>query len=170
MIIIILRETGVLNLNYYKVNLEANSGNSWTDKSLLVTIDSSMMGTQFVNSLFGDLPITVLCGSDTLYKEISQQNSIIVTIDTLQNGFLWTPLYKSSTFKAVGTARFVHDIIKTPPTKISLVKANLFGHLNMAGNISIMGLCSHHQAKKLIKELVVKNFVSQTRQYFAALD
>jgi hypothetical protein len=165
-----IRETGVLNMNYYKMTSSTTSRNNWTDKSVIITIDSSLMGSKFVNRQFSDLPVIVLYGSDTLYSDRILLNPIIVTIDSLQNGFLWTPLYKSTTFKVVGISKFTKDIIKTPPARISLVKANHIGHLSIKGGVSITGLCSHRHALELIKELAVKDFVLQTRQHFSRLD
>jgi len=165
-----IRETGVLNIDSYKMTSSITSRNSWTDNSVIITIDSSTMNSKFINRQFSDLPVIVLYGSDTLYSDRIQLNPIVVTIDSLQNSFLWTPLYKSVTFKAVGISKFTNDIIKTPPARISLVKANHVGHLNTKGSVSITGLCSHRHAVELIKELVVKDFVLQTRQHFSTLD
>jgi hypothetical protein len=166
----LLRETGLLNVDYYTMTSSTNSSNNWSDHSMVVTIDSASMSTKFMNSQFHDLPVIVLYGSDTLFSDTIQRNPIVVTIDSLQKGFLWTPLYKSATFKIVGTSKFKHDITKTPPARISLVKADLTGHLSIEGSISITGPCSHRHALKLIKELAVNDFLQQTRQYFSTLD
>lgn len=169
--ITILRETGVVNINYYKMTSETSLSNSWTNNSTTMTIDSSAMRTKFVNSQFNELPVLVLDGSDTLFKDTQIKNTPIkITFDTLENEFLWTPIYKSAKFTVTGTSFFSNDLTKTPPATIALVKANLTGKLRIKGTIKIVGICSHRQAINLLKEVVIKNFVSETKRYFSQLD
>jgi hypothetical protein len=169
-ILTFLRETGVLNVNYYKLNSTATSNFDWSDKTITVTIDSSMMGTKFQNGLFSELPVIVLSGSDTVYKDTNNRSPIIITIDKLNTGFLWTPLYKSTNFSAVGVADFHNGIVKTNGSKINLLKSNLSGHLTINGHISITGLCSHRHAIGLIKDIVAKKFTTETKRHFSTLD
>lgn len=170
-IVTILRETGVINAEYYKMTSETTLGNSWENRSMAATIDSSIMRTKFVNSQFNELPIVVLYGSDTLFKDNNiKRHPVIITIATLENGFLWTPLYKSSKFTVIGTAVYRNEFIKAPLNKISLVKADIVGHLSTNGNISIAGICSHRQAIKLLRQLAVNSFVTETKRYFSTLD
>lgn len=171
LIVTILRETGVINIDYYKMSSETSLSSRWTDNSVTATIDSSTMRTKFVNSQYRELPVLVLDGSDTLFQDTERKNnSITITIDTLENGFLWTPIYKSVKFTVTGTSFFKNDLTKTPLAKISLVKANLTGRLKIKGTITIIGICSHKKAINLLKEVVVKNFVSETKRYFFLLD
>lgn len=171
LIVTILRETGVINNDYYKMTSETSLSSSWTNNNVTVTIDSSTMGTKFVNSQFHELPIVVLNGGDTLFQDAGlKNNSITITLDTLESGFLWTPIYKSSKFTVTGTSLFRNDLTKIPPAKISLIKTNLTGRLRINGSITIVGICSHRQAITLLKEVAVKNFVSETKRYFSGLD
>jgi len=170
-IVSVLRETGIISVEYYKVTSETTLGNSWKNRSMTATIDSSIMHTKFANGQFNELSVVVLYSSDTLFKDDNiKNNAIIVTIDTLKYGSLWTPLYKSSKFTVTGTAVYKNELIKTPSNKISLVKADLVGQLNINGSILIAGICSHRQAVKLVKQLAVNSFVAETRKYFSTLD
>lgn len=171
LIVTVFRETGVINIEYYKMTSETSSSHSWKNSSVTVTIDSSTMKTKFANSRFHELPIVVMDGADTLFQDDGlKSNPITITLDTLETGFLWTPIYKSSKFTVIVTSLFKNDLTKTPPSKISLVQANLTGRLKINGSIKIVGMCSHRQAITLLKEVAVKNFVSETRRYFSELD
>ena len=169
-VLTILRETGIINADYYKMTTKTSMVTNWTKWSIPDSIDSSTEGTKLVNRQLHEFPIVVIEGNDTLYNDNKiKGNYITIKVDNFKNGFLWTPLYKSSKFTAIGTVIFEDEIIKTTSSKISEMKAELEGKLSINGNVSIAGICSHRQAVKLIKELAVNSFVLEVKKYFSTL-
>lgn len=165
-----LSETGVINMNYYKASSETKTQNDWINRNQTATIDSSTTETIAINTEFKELPVIVTYGSDTLYRDVvNTNNPVVVKIDTLEKGSLWTPLYKSSKFSVIGTAIYKNENTKAPSGKSSFVNTDIEGHLHINGRFSILGLCSHRQALKLIKELAVSSVVTETKRYFESL-
>ncbi|WP_214226202.1 hypothetical protein [Pedobacter sp. B4-66] len=71
LIVMVLRETGVLDLNLYKSDANSSSDATWTS----VTYDNSKPK---LKTKYSDLSIVVLFEKDTLYKEINRRPSIFL--------------------------------------------------------------------------------------------
>lgn len=179
LILAILRESGIIDFNYYRSHSSSTSHYNWSDRSVTVTIDSSSMKTKFNNYLYSNLPIIVLSGSDTIYKDenidlshqvVNTHPPVVITLIKFNPGFLWMPLYKSTSFSAVGSVDFHDELTKTTPAKIHLLKPGISGRLTISGHTSIKGVCSHRYAVSLIKDVIAKNFATETKRYFSTLD
>lgn len=171
LILTLLRESGILDIRYYRSTLLSTTHSHWSNNTVTATIDSSIMGTKFKNSLYGELPIVVLSGSDTIYKDENIGFSpVVVTLIKFNPGFLWMPLYKSAGFSAVGAVDFHADLIKTTPGKINTLKSAISGRLTISGHITIKGICSHRHAVELIKSKVAESFAAEAKSYFSRLD
>lgn len=168
-VVTIFRETNTISLSWYNTNSTYNSNSSW-NKNTYALPDSSSQGLTDFNNLISELPIIVLYRNDTLYSESADQLSVIINISSLNYGFLWTPLYKSSRFKARGTTSFHYCSTNTNRAKTKLVQTSFSGSLEVTGNITITGFFSQYQAVNLIKEQVIESFVEETRKYISNLD
>ncbi|WPU98918.1 hypothetical protein SNE26_23175 [Mucilaginibacter sp. cycad4] len=100
----------------------------------------------------GDLSIIVLLKKDTLYKEISKTKPIVITVNSLETGALWVPLYKSIDYTAVGA---LTDIRSKVPVQLTTM-----GHVSMTGNYS------SKQAKAMINKDVAESFVKEIKNHF----
>lgn len=163
LILTVLRETGLLSLNFYKADSNSASNATWTS----VTFDNSKSKSKTKNT---DLSIVVLFEKDTLYKEINKLSPIVVTIDSLNTGWLWMPLYKSASFSAVGIPGFDNTSVKSAKSSPDVFEPRLSGRLTITGKVVIKGFCSHRQAIILIKGLVTENFISESKKYFSSVD
>jgi hypothetical protein len=161
-IVTVLRETGVLDLNLYKSDANSSSDATWTS----VTFDNSKPKSKTKNT---DLSIVVLFEKDTLYKEINRLSPIVVTIDSLNTGWLWMPLYKTASFSAVGIPGFDNIPVKNAKSSPDVFEPGLSGRLAITGKVIIKGFCSHREAVNLIKGLVVQNFTAESKKYFASV-
>ena len=166
-ILSVLRETGIISLGFYKSEFNSTSHAMWNGGSTKVTFGDTKPQPKIKNT---DISIVVLMGKDTLYKEINKLSSIVITINSLQTGSLWIPLYKSVNFSAVGTAELDNVSMKRANSSQSVSKLNLSGRLTITGVVSITGMCSYRDAKKLIENIVVENFKAKSKDYFLSVE
>jgi hypothetical protein len=101
-----------------------------------------------------------------LHKELNKLEPIVITIDSLQTGPLWMPLYKSAKFSAVAYPKLAGNERKTPFLLSGDSKTSISGRLKIAGNIEITGICSRKEASKIIRDFVVKCFTTSTKDFF----
>ncbi len=136
-------------------------------ESLDASFDSSLLRTKFANNKFSDLPIRVVFDSSILLRDSGNDRSIVIMVDSIDLGFLWIPLYKSTTFTAAASVNYANSLIKTSPAKIHLLQARITGQMKVEGTISIAGPCSHTQAKNLVYELVGEKLAAKAKITFS---
>jgi len=73
-------------------------------------------------------------------------------------------------FSAVGTAELDNVSMKRANSSQSVSKLNLSGRLTITGVVSITGMCSYRDAKKLIENIVVENFKAKSKDYFLSVE
>lgn len=126
-----------------------------------ISHNSSGNGTIF------EIPVRVVYRGDILYEEPSSGVTAVVNISSLDNGFLWVPLYKNSSFSAYANVMLegANDGLYWDGKWVDHL--SLSGSLSLSGNITISGICSRHTAVGQVRQAMVKDFVAQTKQYFA---
>lgn len=155
----VMRETGVVNLNYYRSDINYSENIEWFNGSSQTSDSTSTDLPKYVNT---DISIIILQENDTLFKEIHKLAPLVITIETFQTGPLWTPLYKSVTFSASGFPGFEHKPEDDLPGPL---KSTIGGKLKITGTAKITGFCSHRHAVQVIKDFVVNRFAENTRKH-----
>jgi len=159
---IVVRETGLLNLSFYKSNNHLSATEDWKE---IGTEGSKSKAQKIVKR--DDLSILILQGKDTLYRNINKFAPIVVSIDTLSSGPLWFPLYKSTKYTAV-----VRTSLSEPgsddPNHHGIAR-HLEGQVNWNGELSIIGICSNRTAKMLLHESIVSSITEKVIGKFSSL-
>jgi hypothetical protein len=135
-------------LSYNKTESSASTSASWPGEIKKDSAASIKDG----KGTRGDLSVIVIFKKDTLYKEISKAKPIVITVNSLETGALWVPLYKSIDYTAVGT---LSDIQSKVPVQLTTM-----GHVSMTGNYS------GKQAKAMINKAVAESFVNEVKNHF----
>ncbi|MES2829753.1 MAG: hypothetical protein V4687_16465 [Bacteroidota bacterium] len=160
----VLRETGIVDLNYYNAKVNYSGNIEWANGSRTANSVDSTAGPGYSNA---DISIIIVQEKDTLYKEIHKLAPLVLTIETFQTGSLWTPLYKSASFSASAIPGFEYssglDVKETTKVPGPLI----YGNLKITGNVKITGLCSHRQAVQIVKDFVVKHFAESTKKHLS---
>lgn len=160
----ILRETRFLQLNFYTSNINSSSNAEWHSKNSIVTVGYQNVKPEVKKPT---LSCIILLNKDTLYKKIDGPSPILITVSSFESGPLWTPLYKSANFSAVGSVAQDHKSTFTATNVHSSSKSSLSGNLSISGHVLIKGLCSRRQANKLIKDIIVENFVTEAKKHLS---
>ena len=166
--LIALRETPLVDLNFYQSSTNSSFSSTLNTSSSYVSwADTKKKPAPAVN--IKDVSIVIILGKDTLYKHQSRFLPIVMKIQEFHTGQLWTPIYKSASFSAVGIPSFDHRQELKIEYPTSAYKIAMSGHLAIKGEIVIKGFCSHKQAVKLVKEQIIETFRSKITEEFATL-
>jgi hypothetical protein len=98
--VVILRELGFINLNYYHSNMNRNLNTNWTTNSFNIHGFSRANRYSSGNGQIVEIPVRVEYRDEILYEDPSSGVTAVVRIGSLDEGFLWVPLFKRSDFDA----------------------------------------------------------------------
>jgi hypothetical protein len=167
--VIALRETPLVDLNFYQSNTSTSFHSTLNTSSSFVSWGDAKEKPAPAVNIKDYLSIVIILGKDTLYKHQSKFLPIVVKIQEFHTGQLWTPIYKSASFSAVGIPGFDQRQRLKIEYPTGAYKIGMSGQLAIKGKIVIKGFCSHKQAVKLVKEQIVEKFRSKITEELAAL-
>ena len=160
-----LRETGILNLNYYKTKINTNAQVTWFSSA-------KTRAAQYIKPVANhrntDLSIVILLDNDTIYKEVSKRPPVLMKLHSSYGRSLWRPLYKSTSFTAAGSMNSDDANEKLTSSEYAS-KSHLFGEFTINGDITISGLCSHRQAVQVVKNVIAGKAVDELKRYLSSL-
>lgn len=162
----VYRETGVINLNFYRSSINSNIGSYWTNYCDII---NDTIGCPGPNNSNQDNPektcipistsqIAVVTYTENMsFRDNSDSCSeLIFNLSNDNHGLFWTPLYKNVNFNATaicGQSLTIRD-------KSSGYKRckyyQISGTITITGTIRVTGLCSYYEVKKLILNELVK--------------
>jgi len=161
----VLRETGILNLNYYTTNVNTNAQVKWFSSAKTRAVQYSKPVANHKNT---DLSIVILLDNDTIYKEINKLPPVLMKLHSSYGRPLWRPLYKSANFTAYGSMSS-GDANKKLTSLEYASKSHLFGELAINGNVTISGFCSHRQAVQVVKNVIAKQAIGELKKYLSSI-
>ena len=165
---VVIRELGYFNLDYYHSNMQKSVQTNWSTNSSRIHGSGRVSNNSFGTGQIFEIPVRVEYGDEILYEDPSSGVTAVVTISSFNNGFLWFPLYKNSSFfadESVGLEGAYGGLYWDGKWVDHL---SLNGSLSLSGNIQVSGICSRHTAVGLVRQAMVKDFVAQTKQYFVS--
>jgi hypothetical protein len=161
----VLRETGILNLNYYTTKVNTNAQVKWFSSARTRVAQYSKPVANHKNN---DLSIVILLDNDTIYKEINKLPPVLMKLHSSYGRPLWRPLYKSADFAAYGSMSS-GDANKKLTSLEYASKSHLFGELTINGNITVSGFCSHRQAVQAVKNVIASKAVDELKKYLSSV-
>lgn len=180
LLVIVLRETGRLNFEYYKNNVKSSINYSWQCTSISDTTDyedEKAAQERAITNNGGKYPVPLKNMSVTAEYDgekyaitLDTTSKITVHLSTFDPGIIWTPLIKYTSFKA--TADIGEQIVLTTPygNRVNTKLHNLNGTLTMNGHLSVIGICSYKEAKKIILQALLKQVAEAARDQLKNLD
>jgi len=175
LVILLLRETGYVNLNFFKSSIKAQINASWNISS--TKIDSfetfNKRWKEKVNdscNFCGELknfPVSVSYKSHR-GGDKSDCDHIDITITEFSPGLIWTPLFKSANFTATASCSNSVRLYKEANGTVSFKAVNIHGQLSATGHITVYGFSSYRNTKKLIIDYVEKEFYQSAKNYLSA--
>jgi hypothetical protein len=174
--ITVLRETGVITLDYYNLTSDINTQANWSHNITGVGIPLSGLNYTPREEKYSEIPIVVMHQKDTLYYKKGKGEPAKINIETFGADFLWIPLYKpahpdiSVSFYYDASIVKIEGVPTYPEPYIKHYKGNISGQLTLKGDIAIKGICSHRKAREIIGRLVAEQFDDKVEKYFSNLD
>lgn len=164
----VIRETGWLNINWYKSKINATTTSSWSNTSSTIPWSNpsgSMDPCEEIQP--GQVPVGISIEEEFLLDD-PQGNKclpVMVTISNLGQPGLWVPLYKSSSFSFSVPANYT----KVRRRETDIQNLSISGNITITGVISVFGICSQRQAKKLLRDYIRKEINTAVRNYLVSL-
>jgi len=169
-VVTIVRETGLYDFNYYRAKTIHQLQTNWKDSSISITLEKSLFHTDFVSRKFGELPIVVIYRGDTMLHSSGRGPKVILNIEKIQPGTLWTPLYKKASYAASIRCEFNDEFMGVNGTKLINHRPSISGTLLATGQTTIVGLSSYRSSLNVIKALIAKDALNAAKQYLSSLD
>lgn len=155
--ITILRETGVVNVNFYNSRINISNTSQWSDNNF--TSDDP----RFCTPMSGDcIPADISQISIVTFTPVGMFNTDKTRCEQLHlhlnyhtSGLFWLPLYKHFTFSATATC---NDgiIMKSNKSGSGCIDHRFSGIISISGHVTITGFCSYREVKRLITNEMVK--------------
>lgn len=167
LLLMVIRELGYFNLDYYRSNFNWSINSHWNTNSSTIITESPQRVFSTGNQQSFEIPVRVEYRGKVLYTEPSSGITAVVTITDLNHGFLWAPLYKSSNISAGAYVSLegADNGLYWDGSRVDMLQVS--GDFSFSGNIFIRGICSHRTAVGIVSNEIVKGFVKNTKQYLA---
>ncbi|WP_343672494.1 hypothetical protein [Chitinophaga sp.] len=137
---VIIREAGWLTLNFYKSSVTASQSRSFHELSF------GKPGS------LRNVPLMVTCmGYQAGEMGTPDNPAVIVPVTNISHGVMWIPLIKHFQFSSaipVGIHRNGH---------------NMSGTMTIKGTVTITGICSYREAKRLMVQNIIDNIYNEIR-------
>jgi len=168
LLLTILRETGVLTLNYYRSSISSNSSSTWSGRQMHTDLDIkdelSKEADSCANFPLADRPVSVTGEGMNYGDETGACPFIHIQVSGFSPGSLWMPLYKTGSF-SIWASCSASLMYLAPDEKQSYRSFyNSTGSFTMSGTYSITGICSYREAKRLIMMHILKEIYQRTKE------
>ena len=167
-VLVTLRESGILNIYFYNSQVELNTNISWNTSQTRIAVPRNIIHGRSEDNASRNTAILVVYDNETLYEENKGNNAAIVTIHTIETGLRWIPLYKSFSFTATADVYYNDEFITTTHDEVILVSPQVNGQVSFDGHATITGICSARSALSLVKNNMVSVVVRQVKTYLSS--
>ncbi|WP_162927079.1 hypothetical protein [Flavobacterium psychrotrophum] len=174
-LISILRETDVLDFYLLKSNVKVNIHTDWKNNTGTITTILAPLRIEG-KRLPSEAPINVKIDDEIVYKIGGKGDTLTINVAGLSTLFAWVPLYKASEFKTKATVNYHLHGFKTDGVfydgepAISQINGTVTGTIDITGNVTIKGICSHNEAKQILGEEIAKRLVDVVEQNLVSMD
>jgi hypothetical protein len=159
-ILLFLRETGILNIDFYTNYAEYHMDTKVRESYLSAQYDSTKM-EGIADEDVTNTPIVVLYDDDTLIHRAGYGPEIVLTIEDLDTGPIWLPLYKPGQLDARISCAYHGGCTKRIGRYIRGINLDINGTIHVTGTVDIVGICSYRTSRHLMKEAVARISLEQ---------
>jgi hypothetical protein len=175
LIISILRETGILDFSLLRYKVHVNADTEWKNNTGTITTILAPLRIEG-NRLPSEAPIKVKIDDEVVYEKSGKGDTLTVNVADISTFFAWVPLYKTSEFKTKASVNYhlrgykTDDVFYDGEPAISQINGSIKGTIDIKGNVTIKGICSHKEAKKIMGEEIAKRLVDVVEQNLVSMD
>jgi hypothetical protein len=166
LVFVILSKTGLLNLSLYSSNVTSSVSGNWSNSVSIANISPGSLVDKPCTDSTGlkNVPVLVYCmGYKKEEKGTGNCPPVSVSIDHIDHGPLWIPLYNNCAFhctvpitRSVSSYRQIGD-------SIQLHNYTINGTITLNGELTIKGLCSYKDAKRMIADNAMNTVYNAVR-------
>jgi hypothetical protein len=165
----ILREVGLLNLDFYHRQAYYQTNFHYHESSLSAAVDSARL-EGIAHQNITQTPIIVLDGNDTLFFRDGYGPNITVTVEDMNTGPLWQPLYKPGYLNAHMHCHYDGGWTKRQGPYITSVDMVLSGDIDVVGTVTIIGPCSYRASSYIMKKTIARAAVNKIQNRLQELE
>jgi hypothetical protein len=172
LLLTILRETGTLNLSLSKWNINSNMNSNWSDQGFKVELPDSIYkngipaGHCYAN--FRDVPVELFC-DDIHLGDSSDCEHVMVFIDNINYGFLYTPLFKSCHFTCTVLCADNLSIYKQFDSTTSMQSKSISGNMAITGSFDCYGFMSARSSRMEIRKHIAQQVYNEVDAHMQTL-
>jgi hypothetical protein len=172
-VISVLRETGVITLNYYRFTTDTNTQSHWSANT--TSFDLPMpKGYITGQERVSVAPIKVLSDGERIYYKPGEGLPVKIDLKGFNTWFTWIPFYKASSLHITANVNYGvgvrKGVIVNNAPGLRSIDGSIRGQISLTGDVSIIGFCSHRKASEIIGRKVAEEFAERTENYFSGLD
>jgi len=174
----VLRETGVIELNYFNSRISSSTTSNWTNSTMRVkaqkndalwgTLESQLKDPCNLQYSVTNTSIQISVDEDYFISGDDSCHSIIIQA-SLNPGPIWTPLYKSTSFSASANCFGSINTIEIKQIELSKKILNFSGIITLSGNLTIRGFCTYKEAKRILVRHIQEQLIQQTKDQLSKL-
>lgn len=167
-----MRETGLKDFYYYHSDIKSSLDVKWNSSAakmkamqdIIKTSKERVKDSCNFNGELKNYPVSVNYKSNS-YGDKSNCENLNIEIISLSPGVIWTPLIKSTDFKATASCSHAVSLFKESNGNIDVVAHTLHANITVSGHISVYGISSYRHTKQLIIEHIQKQIYEQTKSH-----
>ena len=174
----VLRETGVLELNYFNSRISSSTTSNWTNSTIRVkaqtkdelwaTFESQLNDPCNLQYSISNTSIQISVDGDYFISGDDSCHSIIIQA-SVNPGSIWTPVYKTTSFSASANCFGSFNTIEINQTELSNKVLNLSGIITLSGNLTISGFCTYKEAKRILVRHIQEQLIQRTKDQLSKL-
>lgn len=172
----VLRETGVLDISYYRSHIKAKTNKSWQGVAFTDVVDIPLDRNAMSLNRCGQLISIKNMSVEAAYEK----NRYFITADTCEKEFVelstfntgatWTPLIKNTSFRATANVTLELSDLRIENKQLYRKFHDQNGQITIHGNASIIGICSSKEARSIILTHALKELAHAVRDRLLELE
>jgi hypothetical protein len=91
-------------------------------------------------------------------------HAVVISIDSLEHGIMWMPLFKEFTFKSTVPVKIERIFFRPSGDSTKVVWYRVNGEVKVTGKVNIKGLCSKREARRLMVKAVMDDVYTSVRK------
>jgi hypothetical protein len=172
----VLRETGAMELSYYIMHIKTTTNKSWSGIALIDKIDvTTDSASRYLNNCgqpvsVKNISVEAKYGNDKYTITTDTCDKEFVELSTFNTGIIWTPLIKKTSFQATANVSLQLATDWFENKQFCRKRDTENGSITINGHVSIIGLCSYKEARKIILTYALKELAQEVRNRLRNLD
>jgi hypothetical protein len=154
--ITILRETGVVNVNFYNSRINMTNTNNWSVNNMVApdTFFCKPMSGDCIPENISQISIVTFTPEGMFNTDKTRCEQLHIHLYYNNSGLYWLPLYKNFSFTATATCS--DGITIKSNAGAGCIHHQFSGLINLRGHVTITGFCSYREVKRMITNAMVK--------------